>query len=409
MRDGRAPTGRLGGVTVEPVEGRRSLRAFLRFPEELYRGDPRWVPPLQRDERARLAPANPFFAHAEARLFLARRRGAVVGRVAAIVNRLHLAHRGDGAGFFGFFETVPDGAVAEALWGATAAWLRSRGLSAARGPVNPSTHDECGVLTDGFDRPPCLLMPYNPPYYASLLEGVGLRPIRELVSYVVEVPQALPARVDHVARAAEGRGIRVRRLDPRRLGAEAEVIRSLYNAAWGENWGALPMTSGEASSLASRLRAVLAPDLALIAESGDRPVGFILGLPDYNPALRLLRGRLTPWGAGPVPLAPAEARGGAPHGLGRHSGGPAPGRGRLAVPGAAGGAPASRPPLGRGRLDPRGQRRDPAGGGTLGRAGRQAVSAVRGAGLRARLAHGSRGVRRTQNAASRAPARTSTA
>ena len=296
MRDGRAPTGRVGGVTVEPVEGRRSLRAFLRFPEELYRGDPRWVPPLQRDERARLAPANPFFAHAEARLFLARRRGAVVGRVAAIVNRLHLAHRGDGAGFFGFFEAVPESAVAEALWGATAAWLRSRGLSAARGPVNPSTHDECGVLTDGFDRPPCLLMPYNPPYYASLLEGVGLRPIRELVSYVVEVPQALPARVEHVARAAEGRGIRVRRLDPRRLGAEAEVIRSLYNAAWGENWGALPMTSGEASSLASRLRAVLAPDLALIAESGDRPVGFMLGLPDYNPALRLLRGRLTPWG-----------------------------------------------------------------------------------------------------------------
>lgn len=159
-----------------------------------------------------------------------------------------------------------------------------------------TTHDECGVLTDGFDRPPCLLMPYNPPYYASLLEGVGLRPIRELVSYVVEVPRALPARVDHVARAAEGRGIRVRRLDPRRLSAEAEVIRSLYNAAWGENWGALPMTSGEATSLASRLRAVLAPDLALIAEWGDRPVGFILCLPDYNPALRLLRGRLTPWG-----------------------------------------------------------------------------------------------------------------
>jgi len=296
MGDGGAPAGRVGGVTVEPVQGRRGLRAFLRFPEELYRGDPRWVPPLQRDERARLAPANPFFAHAEARLFLARRTGAVVGRVAAIVNRLHLARWGDGAGFFGFFEAVPDGAVAEALWGATAAWLRSRGLSVVRGPVNPSTHDECGILTDGFDRPPCLLMPYNPPYYASLLEGLGLRPIRELVSYVVEVPQALPARVDHVAGAAEGRGIRVRRLDPRRLSAETEVIRTLYNAAWEENWGALPMTSGEASTLASRLRAVLAPELALIAAWGDRPVGFTLCLPDYNPALRLLRGRLTPWG-----------------------------------------------------------------------------------------------------------------
>lgn len=283
-------------VIVERVEGRRGLRAFLRFPEELYRDDPRWVPPLRRDERARLAPTDPFFAHAEARLFLARCGGAVVGRMAGIVNRLHLARWGDGAGFFGFFEAVPDSAVAGALLGEVRAWLRSRGLTAVRGPVNPSTHDECGVLVEGFDRPPCLMMPYNPPYYPSLLEGAGLHPIRDLVSYVVEVPPALPARVESVARAAEGRGMRVRRLDPRRLSAETELIRGLYNAAWGGNWGVVPMTAEEASGLASRLRAVLVPDLALIAESNGRPAGFLLCLPDYNPAIRLLRGRVTPWG-----------------------------------------------------------------------------------------------------------------
>ena len=286
----------MAGMTVEPVEDRRGLRAFLRLPEDLYRDDPRWVPPLRRDERARLAPTSPFFAHAEARLFLARRGGSVVGRVAGIINRLHLARWEDGAGFFGFFETVRDPTVAEALLGEVTAWLRSQGLRVLRGPVNPSTHDECGLLVDGFDRPPCLLMPYNPPYYASLLEGLGLRPIRDLVSYAVEVPQAVPARVARMAGVAEERGIRVRCLDPRRLPAETEVIRNLYNAAWGENWGVVPMTPEEAASLASRLRPVLVPGLALIAESGGRPVGFILGLPDINPALRLLRGRLTPWG-----------------------------------------------------------------------------------------------------------------
>lgn len=286
----------MGGVSVDRVEGRPGLRAFVRFPEDLYRDDPRWVPPLRRDERARLAPTNPFFAHAEARLFLARRGGSVVGRVAGIINRLHLARWGDGAGFFGFFETVRDPAVAEALLGEVAAWLRSRGLRVLRGPLNPSTHDECGLLVDGFDRPPCLMMPYNPPYYPALLEGLGLRPIRDLMSYAVEVPSALRARVEHAARAAEGRGIRVRPLDPRRLSAETELIRNLYNAAWGENWGVVPMTLEEAASLASRLRPVLVPELALIAESAGRPVGFLLCLPDINPALRLLRGRLTPWG-----------------------------------------------------------------------------------------------------------------
>lgn len=286
----------MSGVTVEPVENRRSLRAFLRFPETLYRDDPRWVAPLQRDERARLAQANPFFSHAEARLFLARRDGVTVGRVAAIINRLHLERWEDGAGFFGFFEAVPDSVVAGALLGEVRRWLGSRGLTAVRGPVNPSTHDECGLLVEGFDRPPCLLMPYNPSYYAALLEGAGLRLIRDLVSYVVEVPRALPGRVEHVARAAEGRGIRVRRLDPRRLVAETQAIRTLYNAAWAGNWGAVPMTAEEASELAARLRPVLVPDLALIAERGGRPVGFVLCLPDYNPALRLLGGRLTPWG-----------------------------------------------------------------------------------------------------------------
>ncbi len=282
--------------TVEPVEDGRGLLAFLRFPETLYRNDPRWVPPLRRDERARLSASNPFFAHAEARLFLARRGREVVGRVAAIVERWHLERWKDGAGFFGFFEAVADDGVAQSLLEAARECLRTRGLVAMRGPFSPSTHDECGVLAEGFQHPPRILMPYNPPYYPDLLERAGLRPIRELLSYEMDVPTALPERVSRVARKAEERGVRVRPLDRDRLAAETELFRTIYNAAWSENWGFVPMSQDEAASMASRLRQIVVPELALFAEWESRPVAFLLLLPDLNPALRMLRGRLTPWG-----------------------------------------------------------------------------------------------------------------
>jgi GNAT superfamily N-acetyltransferase len=281
---------------VEPVEDGRGLRAFLRFPERLYRNDPCWVPPLRRDERARLSPSNPFFAHAEARLFLARQGGEVVGRVAAIVDRWHLERWKDGAGFFGFFEAVADDAVAISLLDAVRDWLRSRGLQVVRGPFSPSTHDECGLLCEGFEQPPRILMPYNQPYYPALLEQAGFRVIRELLTYEMEVPPALPERVIRVARTAEERGVRVRPVDRARLTAETEVFRTIYNAAWSDNWGFVPMSQAEAAAMASRLRQILIPELALFAEWKSQPVGFLLLLPDLNPALRLLRGRVTPWG-----------------------------------------------------------------------------------------------------------------
>lgn len=283
-------------LTVEAVEDRRGLRAFIRFPETLYRDDPCWVPPLRGDERARLSASNPLFAHAEARLFVARRGGEVMGRVAAIVERWHLERWRDGAGFFGFFEAVADDDVAGSLFEAARGWLRARGLAVMRGPVSPSTHDECGLLTEGFEHPPRILMPYNPPYYPALLERAGLQPVHELLSYEVEVPPVLPERVSVVARAAEARGVRIRSLDRGRLASEAEVFRSVYNAAWSENWGFVSMSQSETAWMASRLRPVLVPELALFAEWDSRPVGFLLCLPDLNPALRLLRGRVTPWG-----------------------------------------------------------------------------------------------------------------
>jgi len=283
-------------LTVEAVEDRRGLRAFIRFAEKLYRNDPRWVPPLRRDERVRLSVSNPFFAHADARLFLARRGRGVVGRVAAIVDRWHLERWKDGAGFFGFFEAVEDEAVAQALFDAVCGWLRPRGLTVMRGPFNPSTNDMCGLLVDGFEHPPRIMMPYNPSYYPRLFERVGLHSIRELLTYEVDVPPLLPEAIGRIADAARNRGVRVRRLNPKRLAEEAERFRQVYNAAWAENWGFVPMSEGEAAWMASQLRQVLVPELALFAECEGRPVGFFLCLPDLNPALRVLGGRITPWG-----------------------------------------------------------------------------------------------------------------
>lgn len=286
----------MGAITVEAVGTRGGLRAFLRFPERLYRYDPHWVAPLLRDQRALLSPANPFFAHAEASLFLARRNGDIVGRVVTIVDHRHLERWGERVGFFGFFESLLDSEVAGALLGATRAWLRARGIAILRGPVSLSTNHECGLLVEGFGRPPRLLMPYNPPYYSALLEGAGLSRVKDLLSYDADLPEAFPEGVAVVARVAEARGARVRALDPAALREEAKVIQGLYNGAWSENWGFVPMSKAEAVFMVDRLRPLLVPELVLIAECGSRPVGFALSLPDYNPALRLLRGRATPWG-----------------------------------------------------------------------------------------------------------------
>lgn len=165
-----------------------------------------------------------------------------------------------------------------------------------RGPFNPSTNDMCGLLTEGFEFPPRIMMPYNPPYYPRLFEGAGLRPIHELLTYEVEAPASLPEAIRRVAETTRRRGVGVRCLNPRRLGEEAERFRQVYNAAWSENWGFVPMSEGEAAWMASQLRQVLVPELALFAEYDGRPIGFFLGLPDLNPALRVLGGRITPWG-----------------------------------------------------------------------------------------------------------------
>jgi GNAT superfamily N-acetyltransferase len=291
-------------VQVEPVTGRRGLADFVAVPYALHRGDPCWVAPLRRDVRAQLSrDANPFFEHAEAACFLARARGRALGRIAAIHNRLHNEVHGDSVGFFGFFESVRDPEVAAALLETAAGWLRARGLTVMRGPVSFSTNDEAGLLVDGFDTPPTVMMPHNPSYYAGLVEEAGLRKAKDLLVYRRGVDPLPPRLVEAAAVLERRHAITVRALDRRRFEAEVDLVKRLYNAAWERNWGFVPMTDREIAHLAKQLRPIVVPELVVFAERDGQPVGFATAVPDVNVALRrnpsgrLFPGMLKVWWA----------------------------------------------------------------------------------------------------------------
>ena len=283
-------------LEVAPVAGGRDLRAFIAFPYRLFRGDPLWVPPLRRDVRTRLTPSkSPFFDHADAKHFMARRNGRVVGRISAVENRLHNEFHGDRVGFFGFFDAEDDPEAAAALFDAASAWLEPRGLEVMRGPASLSTNDEAGLLVDGYETPPVIMMPHNPPYYARLVEGAGFTKAMDLLAYE-GTGTSLPERLVRATRiTAERYGVSVRKLDIKRFTAEVELVKGLYNQAWDRNWGFVPMTDREIEHLAKEFRPVVVPDLVLFAEREGQPIGFVLALPDLNVALKANpSGRLFP-------------------------------------------------------------------------------------------------------------------
>ncbi len=285
-------------LRVFPAAARRDLSRWIDLPWRLYRSDPLWVPPLKRDVRLLLdAKRNPFYAHAAAQPFLAERDGCAVGRIAAIANEAHNSFHGDNAGFFGFFECEDDEEAARALFDATGAWLAARGKETLVGPMNPSTNDDCGSLIAGFDTPPMILMPHNPPYHARLYEAGGFAKAKDLLAYFfdsTEVPERLARSIDALRRRS---GITIRSIDMPRFGEEVERLREIYNGAWEKNWGFVPMTREEMDHMAAQLRPVVDPDFLLFAESEGRPIAFALALPDLNRALRHANGRLFPFGA----------------------------------------------------------------------------------------------------------------
>ncbi|GAA2449126.1 GNAT family N-acetyltransferase [Streptomyces macrosporus] len=299
------PAGTTAGVTVRPVRGRADTTAFVTLPRLLHRHDPHWVAPLERDQRALVdRRRNPFFEVGAAEFFLARRGRRVVGRIAAAVDCRLQARHDPHCGLFGLFECADDPGAAGALFDAAAAWLRERGLRTMLGPMGFSTNDECGVLVEGFDGPPSVLMPYNPAHYPALYTACGLTKAKDLLSWRVPMPpDGEPPEA--VARAAEwalsAPDVRVRPLDPARRDADLAVVRDIYTDAWAENYASVPMTGREFAHTMRRLRPLIRPELLWFAEVRGEPVAFTLWLPDANQALRAARGRLTTLGV-PVGL-----------------------------------------------------------------------------------------------------------
>lgn len=278
----------------------RALKTFIDLPYRLHARDPIWVPPLRRDVKLLLdRRKNPFFEHAEAEYFLAERNGEVVGRIAAIHNRLHNEFHADKVGFFGFFESIDDQAVADLLLARAAEWCKARGLDLLRGPASFSTNDECGLLVDGFDKPPTIMTPHNPPYYIGLLERAGFTKAKDLLmleggdqTHQVVVPERLNRAVSIALQRA---GVTLRPLDMKRFKAEVETVKELYNACWERNWGFIPMTEHEIDHLAVQFKPVVVPDQVVFAEKDGKPVGFALALPDFNVVFRRHRsGRMLP-------------------------------------------------------------------------------------------------------------------
>ena len=287
------------GSTVRRVVSKKDLLRFIKFPWKIYDGNDYWVPPLISDRLKLLDRAkNPFYQHAEMELILAEKGGEVVGRIAAILNHLHNSYHHENVGFFGFFESVNDPGVAATLLDAAREWLRSKGVTAMRGPANPSINDECGLLIDGFEQSPTLLMPYNPAYYSELLEEYGLKKVMDLYAYEVVGGRMKGGRVLRLAEMIRKReSIKIRALDMKNFRREVELVKEIYNKAWVANWGFVPLTNEEIDFLAADLKPIVDPDFALFAEVNGQTVGFALALPDFNQVLkRISNGRLFPFG-----------------------------------------------------------------------------------------------------------------
>lgn len=275
-------------VTIRPVLTKTDFRKFMMFEWVPYRGNPHWVPPLRLDRRKTLdRKKNPFFQHAEMEMFLAERNGSVVGRIAAITNDNHVKEHNEKVGFFGFFECLDDQEAATALLDAASAWVKGKGMEAIRGPVSPSVNDLYGLLTEGFDKSPTILMPYNPEYYRPLIEGAGFASIKELYAYYLSHETTFTEKLVRMTEVVKQRsGVTFRTLDMKNFQQEVDTIHELYSRGWEGNWGEVPMTDAEFAFLAKDLKPVVDHRGVVIAEIKGKPVGFGLALPDLNMILK---------------------------------------------------------------------------------------------------------------------------
>ena len=279
------------------MTGRRDFRRFIDYAYDRNADDPHWVPPLRMAEHERLTPRkNPFFAHADVELFLAWNGDRIAGRIAAIDDRLHNETHADNVAMFGFFE-AENAASTSALMGAVEAWAQARGRARVRGPINPSLNESAGLLVDGFDSDPMLMMPHNPREYAAFLESAGYRKVKDLFAWLYSLEDDAPPVIQKLAqRVRERERIVVRPLRLSEFTREVERLRGIYCDAWEHNWGFVAPTQAEFRRLATELKPIFDPRCAVCAEVDGRPVACAVAIPDINQALKGTNGRLLPYG-----------------------------------------------------------------------------------------------------------------
>lgn len=284
-----------GELSVRRLQTRSQLRDFLRLPLTLYAGDSNWIAPLQFEQKQRYSNKNPYFQHARWSAWLAYRDRRPVGRISAQIDQLHLERYGDSTGHFGSLEAENDPELFSALFEAAQDWLRSEGMRRVTGPFNLSINEECGLLVEGFDTPPCIMMGHARPYYAHQIEALDYAKARDLLAYHMAPDFEAPRVMRSLAERASAR-VRVRPLNRKALADELQLLRDIFNDAWSENWGFVPFTAAEFDEIGKAMTLLLDDDFVQIAEVDGEPAAMIIALPNVNEAIRDLNGRLLPFG-----------------------------------------------------------------------------------------------------------------
>jgi len=285
--------------SISVVDTKEGKKEFLEFPYSLYENDEYWVPPLRMEQKKLLdTDKNPFYDNAEIELFLVYNNDKLIGRIAAIIDHRYNDYHDSKTGFFGFFECINRERSAQLMFRVVEEWLRSRGMKEMMGPVNPGMMDEIGILVKGFQKYPSILMPYHKEYYDPLLKSIGLEKAMDLLTYEVNQDNVDRERMSRAVEIVKRRlpDIRIRKIRLKKIDEEIKIIQEIFNEAWKDNWGFIPLSEAEFKYLAKDLKAVVDDNYAHIAEVKGEPVAFSVALPDYNQILKNMNGNLFPFG-----------------------------------------------------------------------------------------------------------------
>ncbi len=286
-------------IDIRPVHTKKDLRAFIMYPFSLYKNDPLWVAPMIADEyKVFDRHHNPFFTHSEVELYIAYKNNTPCGRIAAIINHNHNTFHNENVIFFGYYDVDNDKEISNFLINAVVEFGKKHAMTVLRGPMNFSTNETCGMLIDGYNSSPVVMMTYNFPYYNEHMDSLGMIKAKDLLSYEIDATKGLPEKLDRLGKMLIKRNthIEIRHIDKKNLNAMIEDVRIVYNGAWENNWGFVPLTPEEFDHMAESMKAIIEPSIAFVAYKDNKPVGFSLTLLDANHATKHAKGRLFPFG-----------------------------------------------------------------------------------------------------------------